>query len=213
MTDFSDRPFVAGSLIGLRTFAPDRLGRLTGPQQGGVFKPGENEAVCLKSERSGGLWVSWAPGKIPGASPFTFSFHSYLTSEFDYEPPPETPLVDAYKAEWKRTRHQVGSLDCACGFYAYTDGTNQYKRRDRIAALIEGYGVCTVGSAGFRASKARLVALITPKRPREARWELVLNAYPKVPIYDTKSAALDAHPLTVDVPDPTAADFWTRDDA
>lgn len=160
MTEFSDRPFVAGSLVGLRAFSVDSLGRLTGPRFGGVFKPGENVASCggdrvltaALQRRINALTIHHGPRgytvvggqvDVPGAAP---------------EPRP----------------HVIGGTDCTCGFYAYFDGSNSYAKADRVTAVIEGYGVCTVGSAGFRAEKARLLAIVDPAaRPwwRPAWWK------------------------------------------
>ena len=40
MSDFSDRPFVAGVITGLRAFRIDLLGRLTGVVHRDVWTPG-----------------------------------------------------------------------------------------------------------------------------------------------------------------------------
>lgn len=65
--------------------------------------------------------------------------------------------------------HRVASVDCSCGFYAYTDGRNDFhhpRTSASVEAVIEGYGTATVGTRGFRAEKARLVALVLPRRRR-----------------------------------------------
>lgn len=239
MSDFSDRPFVAGSLIGLRAFAVDKLGRLRGPSFPQVFTPGENEAVCRKDERPPlqsvmSLYASMVGPALTVPSPWA------LTSTFGVTtaPPPapaygkgpcpcgcgmEVEFTDggdrplAEKAvtphEPPKPTHVLGGVTCGCGFYAYFDGRNDYKEPDRIAAVIEGYGVCTFGDRGFRASKARLVALVEPKAKVSPMLRDYLHRnYAEVPFYATKREAVDAHPLT---PAPTATpddeDFWTRD--
>lgn len=142
MSDFSDRPFVAGSLIGLRAFKPDELGRLHGPSFGGVFKPGENVAECSQSGRS------------------MRRFQRDLAEAVRaLEGKPGNPQIKGPRA----SDHTVAGVDCSCGFYAYFDGGNDYARSGTVSALVEGYGVCTVGHRGFRAEKARLVALVLPK--------------------------------------------------
>lgn len=58
--------------------------------------------------------------------------------------------------------HEV-SLDCTCGFYAYHSGLNEYDGSpNSVAAVVEGYGHMVVGDRGFRAGKARILALIVP---------------------------------------------------
>ena len=129
MSDFSDRPLVAGVLVGQRGFRVDRDGRLRGIVYRDPITSGWTEATC--------------------------------------------------HARQHRGRPGVATVDCECGFYAYFDDSNDYvtgKRRWRdsrscamVGAIIEGAGVATVGDRGFRASRARLVAIYDPA-PRCARW-------------------------------------------
>lgn len=59
------------------------------------------------------------------------------------------------------TGHRVGSKDCTCGFYAYLDeGQNPNDHDGNVLAIVEGYGVVTYGSRGFRAEKIKVLALI-----------------------------------------------------
>jgi hypothetical protein len=149
MSDFSDRPFMAGSLVGLRAFDVDSLGRLVGPQYGGIFKPGENVGQCLR-------------GSLQGFSVMQWQLDSQM-ARLTGRPAPPRPEPRIRPMD---PQHQVGSQGCGCGFYAYFDGTNTYARAKRVAGIIEGYGVCTVGTRGFRSEKARLVALVLPKQTR-----------------------------------------------
>lgn len=154
MSEFSDRPFVAGSLIGIRAFKP--VGdRLVAPVQGTwLWRPGENVAACLPA-------LSW-----PLAS---------------------TPTQD----------HRAGSMGCRCGFYAYFQaGYNPHTRPGDIFGLIEGYGVVTVGTRGFRCEKARIVALIAPDVP-DFDLGFVFANYPDVPVFPSVDAAVAEFPLTV----------------
>lgn len=203
MSDFSDRPFVAGSLTGLRAFGVDPHGRLYGPSFDQVFRPGENVAVCRKDEANSG-WM------FPPLASLAFPVFG------PNEPvkPEATKLAEdaATSKPPKKPKHTLAGLGCSCGFYAYFDGRNDYKERHRLGVVIEGYGVCTVGTRGFRAEKARPVALIAPGRKfPSGRFQLVLRNYPEVPVYANKSAALEAHPLTVpEVPGPDSPGFWDR---
>jgi hypothetical protein len=203
MSEFSDRPFVAGSLFGLRAFHVDRYGRLTSPSFGDhVFTPGENVSVCKRG------WTKPAP---PGS--LTFAVHASFASWH------ETPQQRAEREENEaraQQPHEAGAIFCRCGFYAYTDGRNDYlkeNRRDRVGGIVEGYGICTVGTRGFRAERVRLVALIEPRDAfaQPDRWERVQHNYPDVPVYATKREAIAAHPLhEAEMPTPeTDPTFWT----
>ena len=118
MSDFSDRPLVAGSITGLRSFKVEKDGTLLGPATRRRFAPGENVAICT---------VYYWPYKH---------------------------LID----------HQVGQLSCGCGYYAYFDleANPFHDPYGNVYGLIQGYGVTTVGTRGFRAEKAKLLALIRP---------------------------------------------------
>lgn len=165
MSDFSDCPFALGSLVGLRAFAIDSLGRLSGPTYGGVFKPGENVAECaggpmavamrdinralsnalLRQQQQASRYYGWARSTEAA--------------------PTETEAIEEAEVE----EHRVGGKDCHCGYYAYFDGDNDYRDPSRVSAVIEGYGVCTYGDRGFRAEKAKLLALVLPGR-RAVPW-------------------------------------------
>lgn len=64
--------------------------------------------------------------------------------------------------------------NCGCGFWAYyADQDRQFDKG--VTGVIEGYGVVNLGTKGFRAEKARIVALALPKqgdsiRDRWIRW-------------------------------------------
>ena len=155
MSDFSDRPFVAGSLIGIRSFKP--IGeRLFAPvQRHPAWVPGENVAECRR--------------------PLMFSV---------------MPPVEALD-------HRAGSMGCRCGFYAYFDlGSNPHHQLGNVLGLIEGYGVTTVGTRGFRCEKARIVALIAPEPP-DFDLGFVFASYPDVPVFQSVQAAVAEFPLTV----------------
>lgn len=164
MSDFSDRPFVAGSLTGVRSFRVDSLGRLTGVHQRTVFMPGENVGECR------GMAHALANLQVAMSRSMTYSLGGGLVFPAGEQPKP----APEPKSEPEPT-HQVGGLGCACGFYAYFDGDNTYHQHGQVEAVVQGYGVTTVGSRGFRAEKSRLLALVRPGRPgwpfdRLARW-------------------------------------------
>ena len=172
--DFNERPLVAGSLIGVRAFNV-QAGLLVSPARPTIFRPGENVAVCKRTD------LEWAIARWDAAI------------RKAYKLPPVAILPNG---------HAGGSIDCSCGFYAYTDtGRNIWLMARSVAALIEGYGRATVGSRGFRVEKARLVALIDPLSmfwpalTGEDFSEVRAN-YPDVPVYASQDEAIAAHPLT-----------------
>jgi hypothetical protein len=57
----------------------------------------------------------------------------------------------------KQKGHQYD--ECACGFYAYLNGHNEYNHVSRVTGIIEGYGETLIGTRGFRAQKAKILAL------------------------------------------------------
>ena len=59
--------------------------------------------------------------------------------------------------------HKIAARDCSCGFYAYfgerrVNHTSDYS----VLGVIEGYGRVTFGQFGFRAEKAKILALYNP---------------------------------------------------
>lgn len=71
--------------------------------------------------------------------------------------------------------HHVAVQDCMCGFYAYRYpwyGPG-YMGADKAFAVIEAYGHVSIGSRGFRAEKARIVALCAPVGVRR-RWARIV---------------------------------------
>lgn len=193
MNAFSNRPFAAGALTGIRSFRVAAGGRLTGIWHKHDFTPGENTADCCV--RHSGAFAMTVCGMTR-------------------RPP---------------ANHRPGALDCTCGYYAYFDrGNNPYHGAGQVLALIEGYGLMSVGQRGFRCEKARLVAFIDEAVPTArnqvpavtvGRWAMqkaagllrlgpiqwesttipwqVRVAYPDVPVFRGVDATLAVHPLTV----------------
>lgn len=162
MSDFSDRPFVAGTLNGIRSFQVDSLGRLTGVTVPRIFKPGVNTATCSKRA----TYRDYLPRDIYGTA---------------RSATPERIAAARKQAEVDNKNHHVASVRCACGYYAYFDGSNDYSRSETVTALIAGSGVCTIGTRGFRAEKAELLAFVGPRwKDQEVglflrRWVWTLN--------------------------------------
>lgn len=141
MHEFSDRPFVAGSVIGLRAFWVHPNGMLDAPIYDHLFTSGVNEADCPMTP----------DGRAFNRAMLNADRRAAGKPQFDYD------------------GHTVAAADCTCGFYAYADGKNDYLRPNadrghlRIAGIVEGTGVVTIGRRGFRASKLRILGLIQPQ--------------------------------------------------
>lgn len=68
-------------------------------------------------------------------------------------------------AYYAKPTHRVASDECSCGFYAYLDpSANAYCFSDAPRGIVKAYGAVTVGSRGFRAEKAQIVALVDSRR-------------------------------------------------
>jgi hypothetical protein len=135
MNDFSqvDVPLYPGRLVGLRSFKLDGIdGKLTGVSYQAPWVNGENDAKC-------GVWDAIFAAETKGLA---------------FRPDP-TGFVP--------TDHQVATRWCTCGFYAYfAQQPNSFHQLQQIEGIIEAWGKVTIGLKGFRASKARIVALAIP---------------------------------------------------
>lgn len=171
-------PFHVGVVRGLRSFDVRSDGVLTGRvQRTHPWQAGENVAVHVGSLRP--VMTTYSAGPRP--------FLDYAFVEKD---------------------HQIAALGCVCGFYAYFGATDAYRLVGRtVTGIIEGYGHVTAGSLGFRAERARIVALVNPTPwwargatllglPRLRVTELfdsVVDRY-SVPVYRSTADALRHHP-------------------
>lgn len=91
--------------------------------------------------------------------------------------------------------HQVPYPDRGCcGFYAkYRPQWNQIPRSVAVPGVIEAKGRIILGTKGFRAQQARIVALIKPETPYENNSIFAAEAY-GVPLFNTVEEALEAFP-------------------
>lgn len=197
--DFSQRPLIAGSFTGIRSWRVNERGILTGVHARGIWTEGENNAECRDAFRAlreamMGIGVSSAEAAWSMSNMFVrASGRVYLVKR------PKRPAAPV-----RRQTHPAATLACQCGFYAYFDlKANLYHIAGNVLGLIEGYGTMTIGERGFRASKARIVALIEPVP------EAVRGRY-GVPIFSTVDAALAEFPLSVppDVRRPQVKDVY-----
>jgi hypothetical protein len=93
--------------------------------------------------------------------------------------------------------HTPHTLDaCACGFYAFFDGSNDFHSDGPVWGAVEGYGEAVLGERGFRARKMKIHALVLnvtpegkiqswPYRMEEGLADVVRLRYWNIPLYDT----------------------------
>jgi hypothetical protein len=104
---------------------------------------------------------------------------------------------------------------CTCGFYGYFDGSDDYHDNGRITAVVEAYGEVIIGTRGFRAMKARILAVrVKPDDDGIAGHmaRKISNNYKGVAIFDNFEQMVDEFPPDVSLePSPdTDPEFWTR---
>lgn len=159
--EFGRFDLALGSVRGLRSFRVDPDGTLRGVVHADEWTPGENTATChtpTPGTCACGAGVTVVSTMLGGFITMRCTEHTDgCTGETPCAPPEQLP-----------------SPDCACGFYAYTDRSNEYANPSTATAVVEGYGRTIVGTRGFRAQKARIVALaIAPRSaaPRPGSWK------------------------------------------
>jgi hypothetical protein len=171
-SEFAGLDFGVGVVRGARSFAVNDDGFLTGIVYKQVWSTGENQAVCRRVPLYETVWSKNADGfNVPHLHPDT-----------RYQTFPDT------------------MTSCKHGFYAYYDGSNNFRTTgDFCAGVIEGYGETLIGTRGFRCMKARIVAL-QPETSNQL--EAAFNNYPDIPLFDTFAGMLAEFPP--DIPERTA---------
>jgi hypothetical protein len=76
--------------------------------------------------------------------------------------------------------------ECRCGFYGFYDGSNDYyvgddRHTNLVTGVVEGYGEVLIGTRGFRAAKAKIVALMMA--PTLPAYDEVAKLYKDTPIF------------------------------
>ncbi len=113
----------------------------------------------------------------------SFYFYGYYGSPHMDEPPPVPPT------------HTFA--DCRCGFYGYFDGSNDFYTPGYVTGVIRGYGEVIIGTKGFRAMKADILALHIPPVIKDP--DRIVDAYHEIPQFATFDEMVAAYPCT----DPT----------
>lgn len=153
--DFTGFGLTVGSVFGQRSWVIDRLGRLSSVVHDGTpWRPGVNEAKC-------GATAAWT---IRRALEHNLISPDSAEALLNIDP--------------SRGNHLAG---CACGFYAYfAKQHNAYAdtlKGISVEGVIEGFGKTVLGDKGFRAEKARIVALTLPKPKKDKTPWLVKKIY------------------------------------
>lgn len=205
---YSGRPFIMGTLRGSRSFSVTPTGHLTGVVFRRVWYPGTNHADCR-------VEIGWEiPGRgtadtltaintpgPEGGSPWRLGWEWAIGTERGFTTAKPKPIWQDFNADG----HDIA--DCNCGFYGFLDGSTDYASDSRASGIVEGFGMVTVGTRGFRASKARIIALYMPPEGtpdedgRVPSWQLQPGAtekvaanYPDIPLYT------DLHRMLFDYP-------------
>lgn len=189
--DFSPTPRPAGEFDGKEAeFAP---GVVTGTRSFDVDKLGRL------------LGVAYAAVWLPGENQAKCMDRSY---DFAYS--------STLRPEWRvmesgRPPHSM--TVCGHGLYGYYEGSNDYYSPGRVMGVVEAYGETIIGTRGFRASKARIVALHIPEEVSSAQRGLIVRNYPDVAVFDSFEAMVAEFPADDagnGLNPSTDPDFWTR---
>jgi len=199
--EFSGREFSAGVVTGVRSFSVDRLGRLTGVRYPQVWVPDENVAECRRVAVDRALIGNLAD--------------AYLISMLGGGPVPSIP--GRYRRDLLASPdgpHDLAS--CDHGFYAYFDGSDDYREDLTVSAVVQGYGEVLIGTRGFRAMKARIVALtlrVGEEHLSVASARRVKRNYPDVPVFSDFERMVTEFPpdFGLELSPATDAEFWTRE--
>jgi hypothetical protein len=160
--EFDGWGFALGHVAGARSFKVRGDGTLTGVFHEREWLPGENLADCRKivgfyipgvgvSDSVAPVWeVNESGHHCVGWSWEVDGVHGIHTNGF-----PEKVYQGFEDAD-----HDFA--ECKCGFYGYTRGSLDWVTRINVSGIVHAYGRVALGEVGFRAEKAKIVALYTP---------------------------------------------------
>ena len=175
-------PLYTGVLRGIRRWNIDALGRLTPVSHGGtVWRPGLNVATCVHESRP----ARPIPGRIerrlvavPKDEPLlpgSLAYEHWLSEDAFYRLTAQERHEyvlgwhDCWvpSAHWRPgpPAHEVPQVGCGCGFWAYFKDDAGSRFGGQVAGIIEAQGRIICGTLGYRAEKARIVALVDPNAP------------------------------------------------
>lgn len=181
MSDYDGIDFAIGTVRGFRRWKVDVTGTLKPITYfSGAWGPGENQSECSCQPKG-----------------------DQLPKIEDEKWPDRNARIETW-------RDSATFEDMSCGFYAYFDGkdSNGHGSTDpNISGVIEGYGEVLIGTKGFRAKKARILALAVPAF--EGIWRLdefvtrqIRANYPNIPLFESELAMRAEFPAPPYVPAP-----------
>lgn len=162
-----DRSLYLGGARGRRVFYLDEGGWLRGVTYRHAWRDGENVAECFVTKR-----VNVMASNVSRWG--TLAAYTAAGVVFDNDPSIPPTLMDGY--QWDRCEGL--DVECACGFYAYHNADTCYAMTGpgcRITAVIEAYGKVVLGTLGYRAQKARILAAVLPPVTEADRRRVVLE--------------------------------------
>lgn len=123
----------------------------------------------------------------------------------------DSPVMHATcrRSDADHNQHPAPNTGCKCGVYGYYKNSAIYCDDDQtVVGVIEASGRVLMGEYGFRAQRARIVAL-APADPRllPELAEFIATAMPDVPVFSSFASLLDEFPpddvsaLVGEVPD------------
>lgn len=213
--EFTGVGFASGSIRGTRSFRVDQLGRLSGIHYRQVWTPGENKASCRRDPTT--MSIQQAFWQLTSVAPLpprpSFSQRMGLTPFAAGGVIPRAAFGSSHDPVPDADQHEFAS--CGCGFYGYYEGSDDYHDARRVSAVVEAYGEAVIGTRGFRAMKARILALtiregldgLTAAMARK-----VTTNYPDVAVFDSFDSMVSEFPPdpTIEPSPSTDPEFWTR---
>lgn len=189
-----------------------------GPIMAGSITSGTSWTVPVTTNKPqfSGLKTEMAMGEIYGLRMFGWDEYGRLRARNIDSAPPWRPGVNIAQCigglrQFSRDKHDVPNDQCTCGFYAYTDPAvvrfDRITYPDHIIGAVKCYGRVLIGTKGFRAEKAEIVMLRTPRNKSIA--DKITRAYPQIPQVRKVGQILAEVPIESTLPDPATEEFWT----
>lgn len=168
-----DVPLYTGPFYGVRDFRVTPDGYLTGVTYREVWKVGENVATCYRTK-----WVD-AEEATEEDEARVASWPPSIAYSFPH-PVPGWVIADPRSSARKRVPDSCQGVEaaCECGYWSYhSSEISAWSGVRSVTGVVANYGKITVGSKGFRAEKARILALALPGRHQVAN-DRVRNSNP-----------------------------------
>lgn len=208
-SDFSgdDYEFAAGSIKGMRSWSIDDQGRLRGVSFPALWTPGENTATCRKTPdrepcpQAASLKKPIGERRCPCGCGETVKVAAYSTCGAEGCENGTHPAGQRHDFE----------ADCGCGFWAYDE--HSFEEHGDVTGIVEAWGKVTIGTKGFRAEKAKVVALCRGSQDLDRElslsvWLRLQQLYPAADFYDERDDMVTAHGAVLRVWDQLGDDFW-----